>query len=544
MKAEQYIKLYERAEAEAVNYKNLCQNTADLISPRDNNIVTTTTQGEEKTVDLIDPTGQMASMEMVAGLSINLFPPGQKFYNLVMSDRRLNELDSVKRALGQITEISHEARVASNFTDQSSEVLKSLVNFGTGNMYSEYKPGMGLNYKAWDISKYLIKENSRNIIDTMLIKFQWSARQAYQEWGEDVGEVVLASYNNENNRDKMYSFIWVVRPREERDRTLKNNGNWAFESVFVNMSDKLIVEEGGYKSFPFFVPRWDIAGDEVWGRGPGTFSLPSVRSLQKMKSDLIECGQKHNNPAREIIDTFEGEVRVFSGANNYVTERGTISAIDQGVRGNFPITEKTLEMEQDIVKKMFFSHVFAPFRDLKGDRRTTLEIRERRNEAMQGLGTPIGRIQNSWLDPMVRRDIELLFQNGVFKDIEIPPEMQGQTFEIEYIGWLAMQLKSQQAKGGQQWIGIGAEIEQIKPGTLDNVDIDSAYRRIGETLGVSVQDMTSIEEREAIRQQRAEAAKAQQQAELLAGTAQAYGQTNKAPEEGSAAQKMMEAMTG
>jgi hypothetical protein len=45
----------------------------------------------------------MASIDATAGLSVNLFPPGDKFYNVLMSDDKLNQIPEVKRKLGEIT---------------------------------------------------------------------------------------------------------------------------------------------------------------------------------------------------------------------------------------------------------------------------------------------------------------------------------------------------------------------------------------------------------------------------------------------------------
>ncbi len=537
-RAEQLITLYNQELSKAMNFRTLYQNTADLIFPRESQITTIRTPGNEYT-NVVDPTGVMASVEMASGLSINLFPPGQRFYNVVMSDRRLNEIEGVKRALGMITEISHEKRANSNFMLQANETLRSISVFGTGNLFSEWTPGVGLNYIDYDIGQYLIIENNKKHVDTMLIKYPFTARQAVAEWGDKAPKSVKEAMKDEKNRNKIFWFIRITRPREKRNPSLTDDLNMPFETIDISIKDKEIIIEGGNLEFPYSVPRWTKSSNEVWGRGQGTFALPTVRMLQTMNKDLAECGNKWNDPPREVLDTFEGEVQVFKGALNWVTEIGSIKAIDEGVRGNFPITKDILEMYQDVVKKMFFNDVFVQLRDLKGDRRTTLEIRERLVEGLQRLGPPIGRLQEEWLSPLVTRDILLLMRNGQFPPL--PPEMQGKAFKIEYIGRLAMELKSQQARGWQQWAAVGAELDAVFPEDKpsDNIDIDGGYRRLGETLGVSVEDMTSVEERDEKRRVRAEQLAAQQALQAAQVGSAAYGQTTKAPEEGSVAELAM-----
>jgi hypothetical protein len=538
-RATNLIALYDSEWSRSANFKTLYQNTADLIFPRENQITRVTYPGRDKSTDIVDPTGVMASIEMTSGLSINLFPPGQRFYNVVMSDRTLNELEPVKQALGRITEISHEKRANSNFMLQANETLRSISVFGTGNLYSEWVPGIGLNYRDYDIGQYLIMENNKGRIDTVMIKFPYTARQAVQEWGDEAGKSVLEAMGDVDKKKEsdIFWFIRFSRPREKRNPSLTDPLNMPYEAIDVSVKDKVVVFEGGNPEFPYAVPRWTKSSNEVWGRGQGTFALPTVRVLQVMKKDLKECGNKWNNPPREILESFEGEVKVFPGALNYVTETGSIKAIDEGVRGNFPISKDILEMEQDLVKKMFFNDVFVQLRDLKGDRRTTLEIRERLVEGLQRLGPPIGRLQEEWLTPLVTRDIMLLFRNGELPPL--PPEMQGKSFKIEYIGRLAMELKSQQARGFQQWVGAGIEMNAVFPVT-DNIDFDGGYRRLGETLGVSVEDMNSSDEVEEKREARQAQQDAQQAAEMAEMAGKAYPGATKAPESGSPAEALME----
>jgi len=538
MDATELIKLYEQQESSAATFRTLYQNTADLMFPRENSITNTQTPGTDKGTEIIDPTGIMASLEMASGLSVNLFPPGQRFYNISMSDRRLNDVDSVKRTLGLVTDISHEKRANSNFMLQANETLRSLCVFGTGNLYSEWAPELGLNYRDYDIGQYLVCEGSKRRVDTMMIKFIYTARQAMQEYGENAGKEILESANDENKAEKKYEFILIVRPRKKRNPRLQDFLNMPFEFFVVNRKEKIIVEEGGFQEFPFAVPRWTQASGEVWGRGQGTFARGAVSALQTMRKDFIECANKHNNPPLEVDESFEGEVKVSPGALNWVRNIGSIRAIERGALGNFPYTKDMIERSQDEIKKLFFNDIFVQLRDLKGDRRTTLEIQERLAEGLQRLGPPIGRLQDEWLRPLIIRDIMLLLRNGQLPPL--PPEIQGKSFKIEFLGRLAMELESQQAQGFVRWAGYGAELEGVFPGVTDNVNYDSGYRRLGESLGVSAEDMSTEDEIKARRLARQQQIQQQQAMAAAQVAGQAYQGATKAPEPGSAAEKLLE----
>jgi hypothetical protein len=539
-KAVELLAIYDKEFQADANFRNLYQEVADVMFPRENQITATRAKGEVVGREIVDSTGITASIDATAGLSINLFPPGDKFYNIVMEDAELNKNTEIKKKLGEITEISHEKRANSNFMLQANETLRSLVTLGTGNIFSEWMPGVGLNYKDYDIGTYTFLENHRGLVDTMLIEFPYSAKQAFQRWGKKAGETVLKKMEDPKTTNEDFKFVWITRPRDLKKQRGDDNLSMPFETFFVSRTDKVVVEESGYPEFPFQVSRWTKSSNEKWGRGVGTFAVGVVNMLQNERYDLTDCAGLHNNPPKEVLSTFEGEVRVKKGDLNFVEEMGSIRAIQQQALGNFVITKDILEMDQNTVRKMFYNDAFNQLEQLKGDRRNELEIRSRLAEGLRKLVMPVGRIQAEWLTGMVKRDISLLLRNGAFGDPnDFPEEMKGAAFKVEYVGRLALELQAAQSMGWLRWVQEGAEIEAVIPGTLDNVDIDGGYRRRGITLGVSVDDMAS--EDEVIRKREARALKEQQALELQ--MAQVAGQANqglsKAPEEGSVAEAIM-----
>jgi hypothetical protein len=200
-----------------------------------------------------------------------------------------------------------------------------------------------------------------------------------------------------------------------------------------------------------------------------------------------------------------------------------------------------VEMQRQIIKEAFYADAFAPLANLtKGDRRTTVEIRERVLEAFRKIGTPIGRIESELFTPMITRCYLLLVRNGV---IDPPPaELQGQKMKIVYRGPLSLAQQSSEIEASQQWVAtLGQASEFLGPAILDNIDQDDMARRMARVWGVNEEDIASTEqlaEKRAARQQELERQQAMEMAQMAA---QSYGQTTKAPEEGSAAEQIGEA---
>jgi len=543
MRAQQIVRLRNR-EREAQNtFRRLWQETADLMFPRENQITRADTPGTRKRHTVYDATAIRDSQEMVSGLSGSLIPAGQKFFGLKAADPTLAEIDIVQRYMQLAAERLHEEMFQSNFMLQFNETLRSLVVFGTGNLYTEWDAKRrALNYKDYDIAQYQILEDARGRVETVILTYHLTAQQAETEFGpENLGDAhsdeILKAASNPDTSQQRFEFIQIVRRRTERDTLRSDSLNMPFESIIVDVKHERVVREEGFDEFPFAVARWMRSSAEKYGRGQGTESLADVKMLQRAMKDFLDCANKWVNPPLEVSGGFDGVVNVTPGALNYTPQKGSIGAIDRGAYGNFPIAEKAIELLRDSVHKAFYRDVFQQLSLLTGDRRTTVEINARLREALRRLVSPIARLQSELLDPVITRSLKLLIRNG---KIPYPPEpLDGKPFGVEYIGELPLRLREQQSAGLGRLAAFVGEYRDVAPGLADNIQWDRATRRLARAFGVNVNDLATEEEVQATRQTRAEAMEEQQEREAAQAAAQAYKGTREAPEAGSPAAELM-----
>ena len=81
-KAKEIIREQEREEQKAANFRNLYQQVADHMLPRENQIIGVRTPGEDKSQQIIDPTAMLDLQDMASGLSAAFFPPGELAFGL------------------------------------------------------------------------------------------------------------------------------------------------------------------------------------------------------------------------------------------------------------------------------------------------------------------------------------------------------------------------------------------------------------------------------------------------------------------------------
>ena len=537
MTPEEVIETRNRELNRQANIRTLWQDTADYVYPYVN-ITSSVTPGTPRTREIYDTTPMLDAEDMVSNLKHILFPAGQKFFAIDVGDGKLP--DNIQRYISMLTEVAHDRIFNSNFITELDEDLRSLIIFGPSPMFSEWTPKTGLNYRTTTIGSYQLLENSKKLVDGIIITVYYNPHQAIEEFGEDkVGEEIVKAYNDIKKRNEKFEFIYIIKPRDIINPSLSpdTSGNMAWSEQIVNVKEKLIVYEGGYRQFPYPTARWKRPADEKDGRGIGTEMLPQIKVLNRQSRDFHEVGNKFANPARETLSSFNGKFRTFPGANNIVRELPSSRPVDSGLNGNFNITETALDRQTKIIDRAFYKDAFNPIEDLTGDRRTTLEIRERTRSKWPKIGTPVARIWYEQIAPLIERSIMLLIRNG---EVPQPPaELNGVNFGLDFVSPFALELRSQQSKAFQEWALIVGELEGKFPGAIDNVDSDDAIQRLGRTLGVNTEDMASEEQRDEKRQIRADKEQQELALQMAQVGGQAYQAGTKSPEEGSPAEALM-----
>ena len=539
-RAERIIAIRDSEYSSQANFRQLWQDTADWILPMFAKIQTQRVPGEPLGVELHDITARTEGRNMASGLSSQVIPAGQQFFDLRSAERQNRDDPEVEEYLSELTEDVHEEMFGTNFIEEFNAGLLSLVIFGNKATFPNWTVKTGLTYRTYPIGSYQIREDKNGTIDTFILTVKRTARQLQQQFPKTIGEHVKKALEEQNSgqntSEDMFSIIQIVRPRSDRNPDMIDNQNMPFESLFIGELDRNILSESGFPEFPFATPRWVRSPGEVYGRGQGTEILPQVRKLNQMEADKTQAGNRWVEPPLEILESFDGTVNLSPRAQNFVVEANSIKAIDLGAKGSYPISREELEEQRNIVREAFFKNVFEPLSPLTGDRRTTEEIRGRLAEAFKKLSNPLGRLFSEDLNPMIARTVMLLIANGVVRQ----PPKQLRRVKIEYTGPLALALRDQHVIAFDNWLTEIERMEAIWPGVSDNTEADEASRDLARFMGVKESHIRSITSRDQIRAERQRREQEQAVLEATQVAAQGYGQTTKAPEPGSAAEELQE----
>ncbi len=544
-RAEEIINLHNTEESKMMNFRTLCQQVADLMYPSANDITVIRTPGEDLSLDIRDPTGLLALDRAAAGYIANWIPKDRLFFGIRIMDREAGELPPSKRWTALATQIYHDEIFGSNYMQQLQQTVKSLLAFGPACSFSEFsKTLLSLNFKNWSMGSFIFKENSRGVPDCVSVKFKKTARQACEEWSNP-GEKVIDAASDLKTESKPFDFIHIVRPRINRNRWLIDNLNKPYESLVVNIQEKVLVEESGFDEQPYTVARWELSTDK-FGRGRGMAMLSIVKELQQMHKDLLEMGNRFNRFPMEVVrdDVENDEVDLSGDAKNYVSKTGSIVPIAAGNTGNFPVTWELLKFYQDIVRNDGgYNDIFGQFRALKGDRRVTLELELRNQEGLDQLVSAVSNIESEHFTPQLTRGLLSLMRNTRNGQYIIPPppaELRGKTFGIEYMGKLALAAKQYQARGFVQFSEFAMNFKDIYPGIKYIINVPRTMPDVAMAMGMKVEHLNTPEEAQEMMAKDQEREQMMKEMATMQAQSQAYKNTQGAPEEGSPAEQQMQ----
>jgi len=533
---EDLIRRMRRFEDDRSNFDSQYQNCADYAMPQNNQIISKKAKGQVED-DLFDTTAEESLVQLAAGLYSYMFPTEGRAFVLEIDDDELSNNDDVKQWLEKTTKVIHKYLVSSNFRQAFFEFLKQLGCFGTACLYEEKGKKTPIVFTNFHISGVYIATNSDGIVDTVFRAFEYTARQAVQEFGiENLGEQISTAYNNLEQRDKKFKFIHAVFPREEYDTEKDDPVNMPFASIYISRDEKKLISESGYPEMPYQVDRFDKDAMEEYGRSPTMKKLPDIKMANAMQKTRIKGWEKQVDPPALVPD--DGSIWPMA------TQPGGVIFYRAGgekpeyweFKGNLAEMEKAILTVQQNIQKGYFIDMFDPLIDRQN--MTATEVMARVEQKMRFLTPIIGRLQSELFNPMINRIIGILSRQN--KLPEMPTELSEQEFSVLYLGRLALALRTLESEGLAQLMLEWAPMVEISD-HMDNLDTDIAFRDSARNRGVPATWLKTTEDRDAKRQADAEAAQQAALMEQMPDLAKAAKAGGTKPEEGSITDGIMNA---
>ena len=504
------------------NWETHWQEVADLIIPRKSDIIDHKVKGDKRHLEVFDATA-IHSLELLASsLHGMLTSSANRWFSLRFKETLMNENDEAKEWLENVTDKMYIAFQRSNFQQEIFETYHDLCAFGTAGMFIEEDETSIVRFSARHIKEIYISENARGLVDCIYRRFKLTAKAAVEKFGIENVSREIQNIVKHSSFDEV-EFCHVVKPRDIYNPKKEDKMNMPFISVYMEMESGKIISIGGFREFPYVVPRFLKASNEIYGRSPGMNSLPDVKVLNKMVEVGLKAAQKQVDPPLLVPDdAMMLPIRTAPGSLNYYRagSRDRIEALNIGA--NNPLG---LNMEEQ--RRKAISQTFHVDQLLVTENRnmTATEVAQRAEEKMRILGPTLGRLQVELLNPTVVRVFNIMLRNNLFPPA--PEILQDQEIDVEYVSPMALAQKGQELSSIIRGLEIFGQISQVAPVT-DYIDPKGLVKEIIKILGIPAKVIRSdaevqqiTEEKQAAQQQQMDMMNAVQESQVAKNIAPA-----------------------
>lgn len=521
----EHRKRYTALETEASSWRDHWKQIAENVRPRSARMVASdvTTQGQRKDSQIINSTPFLASRTTAAGLMGGITSPARPWFLLSTPDKALAKSEAGKTYLEEAAKEIREAFDRSNFYNALHSAYADLADYGTTCMLMEEDEEDSLRLYHLPVGSYFLAQSDRLACDTLYRRTTLTVRQLVRKFGLDVVSTLVRNHWNEKRYDEAIEVVHCILPADDAEAQREANGKpwvslWWEVTQSQQAGEDRYLRVSGYEERPFFAPRWETTGEDVYGTSPGMAALGDCRALQLLEKRMAQLVEKSVKPPMTGPASLRHTpISLLPGGYTPTDAPAAGNAFRPAHEIQAQAIEKcamAIAVVEARIRAAYYADLWLMLSQSDGDM-TAREVVERREEKMLQLGTVLQKLKDELLDPAVTRAFAILSRLGRMPPP--PPQMRGQSVRIEFLSIMAAAQKLQGVTGVERLAVFVQTLSQANQAALDKFDTDEAVMAYADMVGVPQALVRSAEEVDSLRAQRA---KAMQQQQVAAGAQQ------------------------
>ncbi|MDE5879332.1 MAG: head-tail connector protein, partial [Desulfovibrio sp.] len=313
---------------------------------------------------LVDATGILAMRVLAAGLQGGLTSPARPWFRLSLDDAELARSRQGQEWLDECAERMRVVFHRSNFYNVMHTLYAELGTFGTAFAFELADPRRGFCFVPLCAGEYALAANERRRVDTVFRRVSMSLRQMAAAFGpEALPEELRAQLARDP--DARHAVAQAVFPREGRRPGRADAASMPFASLhwLEGREGAHPLRVSGFRAFPGFGPRWEAAGNDVYGRSPAMDAVPDCRMLQQMGITTLKAIHKAVDPPMSVAAGLRSVgLDLTPGAINYVDSvpgqsPQAATPLFQ-VRPDLATARKAMESVQNQIRQGLYNDLF------------------------------------------------------------------------------------------------------------------------------------------------------------------------------------------
>lgn len=496
--------------------------------------------------ELADSHGRYLAETMASGLVSLLFPREEQFfaYGQPVGQKKA---DHVIRWLRLKTDDIRSMLHASNFFEEIQVSLRELVVLGTCCVYIDQVRDGRFSFKNQPAFSYVIGENSRGRVDTVIRQLSYTPNQAADEWGkENLPKKIADEVGTNYGMTRFHSFLHIAMPNrltEKEKKGLPAKKRKAFRNVVIAEREKHMVVDDGYDSLPFVVCRYAKVGNSVWGVGAATMVKGDAFQCESLNQAADVGTEKMIFPSLIAPSSAYGNIQSGPGSVTYYDDKDPNGKLanqfrewgSDNIRLEVPL--RRIEDKHAAMERAFFLQMFLQFSQRAQTNReiTATEAMLASKESLSQFAPVGSRIQTEMMDPMFSRLFAVAYaEPGLLwnaAEDDLPPDellvRQGKDTRtllpsVSYKNKISLQLGLKENGTLTDTINGLQVVVQLAPEVMDCFELDTIAVDYARNAGMGESWIRKPDDKLKIRKGRAEAqAQAEQMAQLQQGAAAA-----------------------
>ena len=519
-------KHFEYLKGNRSTWERHWQELAEYVLPHRSDFTSKRSLGEERLEMAFEGTA-MRALKRFASQIHNVFTPmGAEWFKLTTGITQIDQNRDVQLWLENATKIikHHISRPSSNFHSAVFQYYLEAGAFGTGIIFVEDIPGIGPRYRNFPLSDCILAAGGEMEIDTVYRLYKQTPKDLVSRYAPETlpEDIVKKGYGDKMLED--IDVVHLVTPSWTLREFLPEKWEKPYVAITYLKDKKHVIQIGGYDEMPYICARWERSDREIYGRGPAWEVLPDMRLMNEVEKVYLKGVQKAIAPPMFVPD---------SGLLDPLdTTPDAINYYNVGIGGKdmiFPAPNAgRVEYAQELsaklinsIKEGFFLDVLelpgptAPDGDVM--RFSATEVSVRMRQRMPVLGPLLARQETEFLDPLIRRTVNILMRSMLLG--EMPPILQEVGYRIEYLNPISISLRSGEVNSMVQLFEMIMPLAQIDQTIPMYFDTQRILKNTAEVLQVPPSNLRSEEEVQEIiqrQQQQQQIAMEQQQAQVAA----------------------------
>lgn len=479
-----------------------------------------------------------AAATLTSTHSSYITPAGRRWFALKSREKKKSD-DRVAKCFRHISKVVGERLAESNFYTAIHEVYGDRVNLGTGAFFIGGSDTEPLNFTYIPFGTFVIDEDSRERVHTLVRKFKYTPAQAEMEWGkENLPDKIKAWCENPRLRyTQRVEFAQIVRP----NRSMVMSG-WkdiplhqrAYEGFYVETEGYEIIKREGFYEFPFLVTRYLKDAGTPYGTPPGKKVLPAIRQVVKLERLMDTLAETQAFPRILQLARQNKQVDMRAGGITTISEEAARLNMPRewGTQGRYDIGLDRIRDKEEAIRRAYHEDMLLSV-SAQSKQMTAREVDERSAEKILAFTPSFTLFINDNQTAMLRI-LGVLLRRGEIDSKDVPEELLSRKEDgtvalvsphIAYLGRIAQALELIIARGTQAVVdNVVNWVQQTgRPQMLDWIDEEALVRSWVDSLGCSDDIVISEADIAAKKEEQKAAGEMQQQAAMDADTLEAVG---------------------